>query len=209
MDVSSLDTMDPVQLSADKPVGSNMLVGQVVVSNTRAGKGSLTIYRGRIKLVDPLKSFTVESFAELSGTGWSFSNTPKTFNINPSVTRLLENDGTGNMMNFDDSYINQSVYIVEEGGKTLLVSTSPYADVHSRGRVLSLTDSGLSLREVMEYDNESHIWENAPNRDVAVPAGAIVIKDGVITHLSSIRPGDNVHMVSNSASHDGIIIIVE
>lgn len=209
VDVSSLDTMDPVQLSADKPVGSNMLVGQVVVSNTRAGKGSLTIYRGRIKLVDPLKSFTVESFAELSGTGWSFSNTPKTFNINPSVTRLLENDGTGNMMNFDDSYINQSVYIVEEGGKTLLVSTSPYADVHSRGRVLSLTDSGLSLREVMEYDNESHIWENAPNRDVAVPAGAIVIKDGSITHLSSIRPGDNVHMVSNSASHDGIIIIVE
>jgi hypothetical protein len=61
----------------------------------------------------------------------------------------------------------------------------------------------------MEYDNDSHIWENASTRDVAVPAGAIVIKDGVITHLSSIRPGDNVHMVSNSASHDGIIIIVE
>ncbi|NLW01781.1 MAG: hypothetical protein GX027_00765 [Clostridiaceae bacterium] len=209
VDISSLDPMDPVQLSAERPVGSGVFVGQVVVSNTRAGKESLTIYRGRINLVDSLKSFTVESFAELLGYSWSFSNTPKTFGIDPSVTRLLTNDGTGNMLNFDDSFINQTVYIVEEGGKTLLVSTAPYADVPVRGRVMNLTQTGFRLGEVMEYDHETYIWESGPNREVNVPAGAIVIKNGRITDISSVRPGDNLRMVCNSASHDGIIIIVE
>lgn len=209
VDMSSLDAMDPVQLSADKPIGSDILVSQVVVSNTKAGQGSLTIYRGRIKLVDPLKSFTVESFAELSGTYWTFSNTPKTFLIDPSATRLLESDGTGNMLNFDDSYVKQSVYVVEDSGKTLLVSTAPYADVHEKGRVMSLTDSGFRMKEVMRYDTASRTWKSASNRDVNVPDGAVVIKDGQITDISSIRPGDNVRLVSNSSSHDGIIIIVE
>lgn len=209
VDITSLDPMDPVQLSADKPIGSGILVSQVIVSNTRAGKGSLAIYRGRIKLVDPLKTFTVESFAELSGYSWAFSNTPKTFSIDPTVTRLLVDNGTGNILNFDESFINQSVYIVEEGGKTLLVSTAPYADVHVKGRVVSLTDSGFMLRDVMEYDDDNYIWNAEPNREVSVPAGAIVIKDGRITDLSSIRAGDNLRMVCNSASHDGIIIIVE
>ena len=209
VDISSLDTTDPVQLSAGKPAGSGILVGQVVVSNTRAGKGSLTIYRGRIKLVDPLKSFTVESFAELSGYRWSFSNTPKTFSIDPSVTMLITNNGIGNMLNFDDSFINQAVYIVEEGGKTLLVSTAPYADVPVRGRVSAVTGSGLMLREVMEYDHETYTWNDVPNREVGVPAGAVVIRDGRITDISSVRPGDNLRMVCNSASNEGIIIIVE
>ena len=209
VDISSLDTTDPVQLSAGKPAGSGILVGQVVVSNTRAGKGSLTIYRGRIKLVDPLKSFTVESFAELSGYRWSFSNTPKTFSIDPTVTRLITNNGIGNMLNFDDSFINQAVYIVEEGGKTLLVSTAPYADVPVRGRVSAVTGSGLMLREVMEYDHETYTWNDVPNREVGVPAGAVVIRDGRITDISSVRPGDNLRMVCNSASNEGIIIIVE
>jgi len=209
VDISSLDTTDPVQLSAGKPAGSGILVGQVVVSNTRAGKGSLTIYRGRIKLVDPLKSFTVESFAELSGYRWTFSNTPKTFSIDPTVTRLITNNGIGNMLNFDDSFINQAVYIVEEGGKTLLVSTAPYADVPVRGRVSAVTGSGLMLREVMEYDHETYTWNDVPNREVGVPAGAVVIRDGRITDISSVRPGDNLRMVCNSASNEGIIIIVE
>ena len=61
----------------------------------------------------------------------------------------------------------------------------------------------------MEYDHETYIWESGPNREVNVPAGAIVIKNGRITDISSVRPGDNLRMVCNSASHDGIIIIVE
>lgn len=210
VDMSSLDAMDPVQLSADKPIGSNTLVSQVVVSKTNSGKGSLTIYRGRIKQVDYLKSFTVESFAELSGLSWSFSNTPKTFSVDPSATRLLESGGTGNMLDFDESMVNQSVYIVEESGRTLLVSTAPYADVHERGRVMNLTgNSGFRLKEAMVYDSTNYIWKSAPNRDVVVPAGAIVIRDGKVTDISSIRPGDNVRIVSNSASRDGIIIIIE
>lgn len=209
VDVSSLDSMDPVQLSAGKSIGSDSYVSQVIVSNTMSGKGSLAVYRGRIKAVGPLKSFTVESFAELSGTEWSFSNTPKTFGIDLSATRLLTDEGTGNMTEFDENYVNQTVYIVEENGKTLLVSTAPYADEHEKGRVLSLTGSGFVIKEVMKYKYETNVWESASNREITVPENAIVIKNGKITDLSSLRAGDNVHVVSNSSSHDGIIIIVE
>lgn len=209
VDAGSLDAMDPVQLSAGKAIGSNTFVGQVIVTNTLAGKGSLAVYRGRISAVDPLKSFTVESFAELSGTQWSFSNTPKTFSIDLSATRLLTNTGVVNMLDFDESFVKQTVYIVEENGKTLLVSTAPYADVHEKGRVVSTTGSGLVLREVMVYDYETRTWKSSSNRTVNVPAGAIVIRNGRITDLSSVRPGDSVRVVSSSSSHDGIIIIVE
>jgi len=209
VDMGSLDTMDNVQLSADKPYGSNILVSQVVVSNTSKGMGSLAIYRGRIKAVDPLRTFTVESFAELSGSKWLFSNTPKTFGIDLSVTRLLENSGTGNMLSFDENFVTQSVYIVEDTGRTILVSTAPYADVQERGRVMSLTDTGFRLREAMVYDTGKRVWKSAPNRDVNVPANAIIIRDGQIIDLSAIRPGDSVRIVSNNANRDGIIIIVE
>ncbi|SHJ15437.1 hypothetical protein [Thermoclostridium caenicola] len=209
VDMGSLNTMDNVQLSADKPIGSSILVSQVVVSNTSKGMGSLAIYRGRIKTVDPLRSFTVESFAELSGSKWLFSNTPKTFGIDLSTTRLLENSGTGNMLTFDENFVTQSVYIVEDTGKTLLVSTAPYADVQERGRVMSLTDNGFRLREAMMYNSSKRVWTSAPNRDVNVPANAIIIKDGKTADLSAIRPGDSVRIVSNNANRDGIIIIVE
>lgn len=209
VDMGALDTMDNVQLSADKAIGSNILMSQVVVSNTSKGKGSLTIYRGRIKTVDPLKSFTVESFAELSGTSWLFNNTPKTFSIDLTATRLLDGAGTGNMLNFDENFVNQSVYIVEDTGRTLLISTAPYADVYEKGRVMSLSESGFRLREAMMYNSSKRVWTSAPNRDVNVPANAIIIKDGKTADLSAIRPGDTVRIVSNLANQDGIIIIVE
>ena len=85
-----------------------------------------------------------------------------------------------------------------------MVSTSPYA-MFTAGRGSSLADRFSP--GVMEYITIA-ISGKRIHRDVAVPQEPLS-KDGVITHLSSIRPGDNVHMVSNSASHDGIIIIVE
>ena len=113
------------------------------------------------------------------------------------------------MLSFDENFVTQSVYIVEDTGRTILVSTAPYADVQERGRVMSLTDTGFRLREAMVYDTGKRVWKSAPNRDVNVPANAIIIRDGQIIDLSAIRPGDSVRIVSNNANRDGIIIIVE
>ena len=222
VDMAALDVSDPVMISADKPVGANTLVSQVVVSNTENGNGGLTVYRGRIKTVDPLKTFTVESFAELTGTSWTFSNTPKTFDMDLSATRLLEDDGIGNMRGFDSTYVNKSVYIVTDGSKALMISTAPYADTLDRGRVSGLTGgtadttgayttnpTGLSLKEAMHFDITHYLWESAPNLNVNVPSDAIVLKDGKVTDITAIRAGDYVRIVGNSASHDGIIIIAE
>ena len=222
VDMAAFDVSDPILMSADKPTGSNKLVSHVVVSNTGNGNGGLTVYRGRIKTVDPMKTFTVESFAQLTGTNWTFSNTPKTFDIDLSATRLLEDDGVGNMRTFDGSYVNKSVYIISDGSKALMISTAPYAEALDRGRVTVMTGgttdssgaylsnpTGFSLKETMHFDTTGYLWESAPDLDVNIPINAIVLKGGIVTDITAIRPGDHVRIVSNGTNHDGIIIIAD
>jgi hypothetical protein len=135
VDMTALGSLEHVMIAAEKPYAASDLLSHVVVSNTQSGTGSLVIYRGRIKTVEPLKRFTVESFAQLSGVDWNFNNTPKTFDIDLTTTRLLESDGVGNMRDFGSTMESMSVYVVTQNGKTLLVSTAAYADTAFRGRV--------------------------------------------------------------------------
>lgn len=220
VDMTALNALDPVMISADKPSGSNRLVGQVVVSDTRKAAGSLTVYRGRIKSVDQFRTFTVESFAQLSGTSWVFSNTPKTFNIDLAVTRLLEDDGVGSMREFDGSWVNRSVYVVTDGLKALLVSTAPYAEEIHTGRVAGLAGgtvdsngsyltnpTGLSLKEAMRYDTADFIWKSVPNANIDIPPNAIILKDGAATEITAIRAGDSVRIISNGTQ--GIIVMAD
>lgn len=222
VDIAALNTLDPVSLSAEKPYGNSDLLSHVIVSDTQGSTGNLAVYRGRIKAVDPLKSFTVESFAELSGVSWNFSNTPKTFTIDLAATRLLESDGTGNMRDFAFAYVNQSVYAVTHLGKTVLVSTAPYADAAFRGRVeqiiggtqdasgayLSLP-TGIRIKEATRFNATTFLWESIVARDMTIPSHAVVIKDGNVTDTSSIKPGDQVRILANATSGDGVVIIIE
>jgi len=223
VDISALNTLDTLKISMEKSLYDSKYIANVIVSEPPAQTG-LVIYRGRIKNVEPLKSVTVESFVELNGVSWEFTNTPKTFDIDLSVSRLIEADGVGNMRDLDSTYVKQTVYIVAEGSKIVLMSTAPYADAPVMGRVSGITTgeegnendtaettapSDLKLTEAKVYDNEKYIWKESPNLDITIPFNSVVIKNGQIGTVSMIKPGDEVRIMRHSQNGDGIIILCQ
>jgi len=221
VDISALNTLDTLKIAMEKSLYDSKYIANVIVSESIPQTG-LAIYRGRIKNVDPLKSITVESFVELDGVSWEFTNTPKTFDIDLYVSRLMEADGVGNMRNLDSTYVKQTVYIVAEGNKILLMSTAPYADVPVMGRVSGITTgngddnddnaettapSVLRLTEARIYDNEKYVWNESPNLNITIPFNSIVIKNGRLGTVSMIKPGDEVRIMRHSQSGEGIIIL--
>lgn len=227
VDISALSTLDPLKISMEKSLYDNKYIANVIVSESIAQNG-LVIYRGRIKNIDPLRSITLESFVELDGVNWEFTNTPKTFDIDLSVSRLVENDGVGNMRSLNATYVNQSVYIVAEGSKIFLMSTAPYVDKPVRGRVAGITkDNGensdendnegtetitssvLKLTEASIYDDGSYVWDTSPNLSLTIPFNSIIIKNGQIRTISSIKPGEEVRIMRHNQSGEGIIVLCQ
>ena len=229
VDLSALNTLDTLKISMEKSLYDNKFIANVLVSESNVQNG-LVLYRGRIKNIDPLKSITLESFVQLSGVTWEFTNTPKTFDIDLSVSRLIEADGVGNMRNLNSTYINQTVYIVADGSKISLISTAPYVDEALIGRVAGLTkdsnendtetenegeetetitSSVLKLTEARIYNNKSYVWDASPNLSLIIPFNSIVIKNGVIGSVSLIKPGDEVRIIRHSQSKEGIIVLCQ
>lgn len=220
VDMSALNTLDPVKISLER-ITAGGYRANVLVSDSLS-KYASTIYRGRIKSIDPAKSITLESFAQLNGVTWAFTNTPKTFEIDLAVSRLLEEDGVGNMRELGLDAIGKSVYIVADGNKIQLISTAPYADSAVSGRILSLsggtydsmgtvlTDpTGLKLSEAMVYDNTNHVWNANPNLEVSIPGHAVVIRNGKIGTASLLKPGDQIKVMRHSQSLNGILILCD
>ncbi|MCX7772193.1 MAG: S-layer homology domain-containing protein, partial [Clostridia bacterium] len=219
VDLSALDTLDPVKVAMEKSLAGSSYRANVVVSDSLAQNGPV-VYRGRIQSVDPTKSVTVESFAQLNGVTWSFTNTPKTFDIHLATTRLVEQGGVGSMRNFDASYVGQSVYIVADGTRIKLISTAPYADAAASGRIKSLIGgtqdsqgnvltgpTGLKLTQAMVYDTTNHQWNANNDMDIVIPANALVLKNGQVGTTGLLKAGDTVRIIRNSQSQDGIIIL--
>lgn len=218
VDVSALNTLDSVKLSMEKALYKDEYLVNVLVSESSVNAGPV-IYRGRIKSIEPHKTITVESFALLDGVSWQFTNTPKTFDIDLFTSRLIEAGGVGNIRNLNSSYVQQSVYIVAEGTKILLISTAPYADSPVAGRVISLESESnssenegistaqLALSEVRVYNNESYIWSPSPNIEMDIPVHAVVIKRGLVGDFTLIKPGDDLKIIRHSQSKDGILIL--
>ncbi len=220
VDMSALNTLDPVKLAMEKTYAgsyrANVLVSDSITENAS------TIYRGRIKNIVPTKSITLESFAQLNGVTWAFTNTPKTLDIDLTTSRLIEDAGVGNMREFGLDAVGKSVYIVADGNKIKLISTAPYADSAASGRILSLTGgtydsignvltdpTGLRLTEAMVYDSTNHVWKANSNLDMSVPKHAMVIKKGKIGTASLLKPGDQIKIMRHSQSLNGILILCD
>jgi hypothetical protein len=219
VDISALNPLDPIQVSMEKSTYYDDYVANVLVSESVTQNGAV-IYRGRIKSIDPLKTVTVESFAQLNGITWNFINTPKTFDIDLSSSRLIDAGGVGNIRAFDSSYIGQSMYIVATGSKIKLMSTAPYAESPVSGRVKNLTGAtfdglgmplidptGLVLTNSMVYNTAEHQWDTSNDITMNIPVNAIVIKKGTIGTPSLIKLGDEIQVIRHSQTKDGIIIL--
>jgi hypothetical protein len=221
VDISAVDTLDPVKASIERSFNENSYLATILVSESTAVNG-LEIYRGRIKSVDQAKSVTFESFALLNGVTWEFTNTPKTFDIDLSSCRFFEDGGIGNMREFDSSYVGKSVYVVANGTDIKLISDAPYAEIPVSGRIGSFVEgtfddfgealsdpTGVKLSEAFTYSSRTKKWSKSADLEISIPENAIVIKNGKVGSISLLKMGDQIRMIRHEQSQDGILIICE
>ncbi len=211
---NSLSDNDTAYLALNREYESGNYYASVVKVDEPRISGGPTIYRGRIVAVNDEKDFTLESFSELQGLDWKYSNTPKTLNITLD-TRVLDDAGVLNISDFkgygSDSYLQRTVYVVADGINALLISTAPYGIENMKGTVYTSTGNSISLRNTSVYDPATYMWKSGSSAELNLLKNTVVIKNGKVIDTSDIASGDNVRVVKKdtTAAGDAYIIFVE
>lgn len=211
---NSLADNDAAWLALDRDYSTGAYKAAVVKVDEPQAASGLTVYRGRINAISDNKNFTVESFSQLQGTDWNYSNTPKTFNITLN-TRVLNSDGILNVRDFKgyggDSYLNRTVYVVADGTNAVLVSTAPYGIGNIKGTVYTVGATALDLRNVRVYDPVTYTWTNSAGASVGLLKNSIAVKNGAVISTADIRNGDSVRIIKKdtTATGDAYIIFIE
>jgi hypothetical protein len=211
---NSLSDNDAAYLALNRAYSNGDYYASVVKVDEPQTLSGPSVYRGRISAINAEKDLTLESFSELTGTSWKYSNTPKTFNITLD-TRVLNDEGLLNISDFkgygSDSYLKRTVYVVSDGINALLVSTAPYGIENIKGTVYSMTDSSMSLRNASVYDAKTYMWNNGNDAVINLLKNTVIIKGGKVINASDISNGDTVRVIKKdtSAAGDGYIIFVE
>ncbi|MCX7711159.1 MAG: S-layer homology domain-containing protein [Clostridia bacterium] len=224
---SSITQEDTVYAVANRDYENGEYSAGVVQIGKRSNANYAQIYRGRIKLINDNKEFTMESFSKLDGQTWNYANTPKTINITFS-TRMLDDAGVMSTRDFLDygaaSFRDKVVYVVEKDSNALLISTAPYGSVAVRGTVLELTGgttgedgsaltepTGVNLRLAKVYDSSSYVWNDIGNLTLSILKNSIVMKGGQFARASDIKKGDILRIMKKDTAltGDAYIIFVE
>lgn len=211
---NSLDADDLAYLELNRDYSSGDYYASVVKVDEPQNENALAVYRGRISHIADGTSFTVESFSQLTGIMWQYSNTPKTFNITLN-TRILADDGLLNNRDFkgygDESFLNRTVYIIADGVNAVLVSTAPYGTGVMMGTVYAAQADTFSLRDAVVYDSGAYIWKSVQNASFDVLPNSIVVKNGRTASKADIKTGDKVRVIKKDAAANGpgYIIFVE
>lgn len=223
----SLENEDKAVVVAERNYESGDITAGVVQVDASSELIDGTLYRARIKQINENSDFTVESYSELTGTDWSYSNTPKTFDISSS-TRLLEDNGVKDMRKFvgygTDSYIGKTVYIYAQDTDAIAISTAPFGAYMARGTVYGLKGAGygaegtllsepdeLLLKDTSVYDETSCTWQDSKEMDISLPGNSLIFKNGKLAKPSDIEPGDTVRILEKEKTLGGTayIVIVE
>lgn len=224
---NSISNEDSVYIVANRDNSSGDFNAGIVEVKDKPSAGTVMIYRGRIKSINENKEFTVESFSQMKGLNWEYSNTPKTFNITYD-TRILGEEGLVNQRDFtgygEQSCLGRTVYIVAEDIDAVLVSTAPYGiysalgDIYEikggksgeEGTVIELPNE-LRLRNALKYDPAKYLWVESREMTVNLLKNTIILKKNKIVDPSSLKTGDRLRIVKkdNAEIGDAYIIIVE
>ena len=211
------------RLSAGRVGTTGRMLADVVVSETPTGAEGLSVYRGRISDITTESAFSLESFARLDGTSWTFFNTPKTFSIRTDATRLLSDGGVAGLRGFvRPDWIGASVYVLTDGTFAAAISDAPYGEIVRKARVSSVNGAtwdefgmpmtqptALALLDSRQYDPVTHAWTAVADGDLTVPGDMIVVRKGKQAMLSDIRPGDTVRVLLTAAGGDARVILAE
>ncbi|HHV98319.1 MAG TPA: S-layer homology domain-containing protein [Clostridiaceae bacterium] len=224
---NSISNDDSVYVVANRDNSSGNFVAGIIEVKESTNTGAVAIYRGRISSIDENKGFTVESFSQLSGFIWVYSNTAKTFNINYG-TRILGNDGLISHRDFtpygEESFIGSVVYIVADGIDAMVISTAPYGIYNAVGDLYEINGgtvgedgtvivqpNELKLRNAMIFDTSQYSWASSNDMTVNLLNNTIILKNNRMIKASDLKKGDRLRIVKSesTATGDAYIVIVE
>jgi hypothetical protein len=223
---SNIPTKEKAYVVANRDYSSGQYNAGIVYLKERYDRYSPQIYRGRIKNINEEKDFTLNSFSQLKGLNWEYSNTPKTFDITYDTRILGENGviGTQDFIGYgEQSFVDNVVYVVADGINAILVSTAPYGTINVRGEILKIeveqSEEGIQTEEVSEvsikngkvYASDSYLWESKDVINLKILKNSIIIKDNKVVKAASLKKGDIVRAIKKEISQEGegYIVIVE
>ncbi|HEX3027826.1 MAG TPA: S-layer homology domain-containing protein, partial [Clostridia bacterium] len=172
----------------------------------------------RIKSINESKDFTLESFSQLNGLNWDYSNTPKTLKITKD-TQILDDSGVVGARDFTDSgdksYASRTVYVLADGTNALLVSTAPFGNYNVKGVISDVTGAkigdegtlleeptGIKLVDFKNYDTLTHSWVNKSETSLNLLKNSIIVKDNKIAKPSDLKKGDKVRILKKQDNTD-------
>jgi hypothetical protein len=186
----------------------------------------LTLLRGRISQIDALSSMTLQSFSQFRSPSWEYVNVPKTLTIDPTVTRIFDDDGRTDPAMFDDtgasSYRNRSVYVLAQDGKAKLVSTAAYGDMIYTGRIQKLngavrdsfgqliTDpSSLVIVDVNAFNPGNWNWESKPETELNLLANTVFYNNDGIINAGLLKEGDRITLIRTVSGNNALVVMVD
>lgn len=215
---SSISAGERVYISAGREFITGDYRAGVIVSAARYGIDYYNIYRGRIANIDETKSFTLSSFSKLESGNWIFANTQKTFNLTFD-TKIVDEDGVLSQREFlpygDASFLNRVVYVLADGSNALMISTAPYASSMLTGVVSKVEQnenqtsdpSRIEIKQLKVLSQPSGVWIDLDPYAFSVPVNCIVLKNGKLSDVSQIKPGDRIRALRRDIASSNIAII--
>lgn len=216
----SITPQDKAYVVANRDYYSGDFAAGVVEIKERFGIKELKVYRGRISDIKANRSVTLESWSQFNDLGWTYNNTPKTFDMTYD-TRILGSNGVINNRSFLDfgqtSYKDISVYIITENEKALVISTAPYGIQFSRGEIYELIldesrqTTGFMLMDAANYDIEKYMWNTSADLGISLLNNSILLKSDKIIAPSDLKIGDRLGVLRKDIvdTGDAFIIIVD
>lgn len=220
VDAGSIVVGDAIQ--AVVTANDRLAVG--ILSTETVNKGSLSIYRGRVKKVTGGESFEVQTFSMLEDNKWYYYPTPQTFTIDAS-TRFYTSSGIveGGINNFfsygKDSTVGEVYTIIADGEHALMVVDMPYVTEAIKGEVYKTEEGKVDLKDVYYFNTSSKKWMEYSKKNVGATVttaeNTVVIKNGKLVPVTALEPGDEVKVMVDEnlktagESVKGYILVVE
>ena len=220
VDMNSIMVGDAIQ--AVVAAGDKLAVG--FVSSEPVEKGSLSVYRGRIKKVTGGESFQVETFSMLEDNKWYYYPTPQTFTIDATTkfynTSGIVEGGVNNFISYgQESNVGNVYTIIASGEHAYLVSDMPYVTESIKGQVYKASSGSIDLKDVYYFNTKTKKWVEYSKKNVGatvnIVQNSVIIKNGKIIPASSLEEGDELRVMVDAnlktatGNITGYILVVE
>jgi len=207
--------------------GSNQAA--VVTIKPEPNNDAISVFRGRIAVINDYDDFTVQSHAVLQNNQWIYSPIERTYELDYK-TVIKDGDGIIGLDEFigytDITKVDKVYNIVADGTNATYISDAPYATESVKGEIFQINaDSGeVSLKNTLVYNKDKKEWNELSKTDsyslMTHINASIVIKNNKVIDLDELVVGDELKVMTtvdlaeqlkleDSRTFIGYIIFVE